>query len=78
MTTVIKANTTVYAKFEVEQKRVLYLQINNDWKTSNARYAAYVWTDGKDPMWFDLSQEDGDVYRVELTAEAKSWSNVIL
>lgn len=78
LTTVIKANTTVYAKFEVEQKRVLYLQINNDWKTSNARYAAYVWTDGKDPMWFDLSQEDGDVYRVELTAEAKSWSNVIL
>lgn len=77
LTTVIKANTTVYAKFEVEQKRVLYLQINNDWKTSNARYAAYVWTDGKDPMWFDLSQEDGDVYRVELTAEAKSWSNVI-
>lgn len=77
LTTVIKANTTVYAKFEVEQKRVLYLQINNDWKTSNARYAAYVWTDGKDPMWFDFSQEDGDVYRVELTAEAKSWSNVI-
>lgn len=77
LTTVIKANTTVYAKFEVEQKRVLYLQINNDWKTSNARYAAYVWTDGKDPMWFDLSQEDGDVYRVELTAEAKSWSNII-
>lgn len=77
LTTVIKANTTVYAKFEVEQKRVLYLQINNDWKTSNARYAAYVWKDGKDPMWFDLSQEDGDVYRVELTAEAKSWSNVI-
>ena len=77
LTTVIKTDTIVYAKFEVEQKRVLYLQINNDWKTSNARYAAYVWTDGKDPMWFDLSQEDGDVYRVELTAEAKSWSNVI-
>lgn len=77
LTTVIKTDTAVYAKFEVEQKRVLYLQINNDWKTSNARYAAYVWTDGKDPMWFDLSQEDGDVYRVELTAEAKSWSNVI-
>lgn len=75
LTTVIKANTTVYAKFE--QKRVLYLQINNAWKTPNARYAAYVWTDGKDPIWFDLSQEDGDVYRVELTAEAASWSNII-
>lgn len=75
LTTVIKANTTVYAKFE--QKRVLYLQLNNAWKTPNVRYAAYVWTDGKDPIWFDLSQEDGDVYRVELTAEAASWSNII-
>lgn len=27
LTTVIKANTTVYAKFEVEQKRVVYLQV---------------------------------------------------
>lgn len=74
LTTVIKANTTVYAKFD--QKRVLYLQLNSAWKASNARYAAYVWTSGKE-QWFDLSQEDGDVYRVELTAEATSWSNII-
>lgn len=79
LTTVIKDKTTVYAKFE--QKRVLYLQVPDDWKTLNARYAAYVWTDGntdgvKD-QWFDLSQEDGDVYRAELTAEATSWSNII-
>lgn len=74
LTTVIKANTTVYAKFE--QKRVLYLQLNSAWKASNARYAAYVWTSGKE-QWFDLFQEDGDVYRVELTAEATSWSNII-
>lgn len=74
LTTVIKANTTVYAKFE--QKRVLYLQLNSAWKASNARYAAYVWTSGKE-QWFDLSQEDSDVYRVELTAEATSWSNII-
>ncbi len=77
LTTVIKTNTTVYAKFEVEQKRVLYLQINEAWKTSNARYAAYVWTDGKDPIWFGLSQEDGDVYKVELASEATSWLNII-
>lgn len=74
LTTVIKDKTTVYAKFE--QKRVLYLQVPDDWKTLNARYAAYVWTSGKE-QWFDLSQEDGDVYRVELTAEATSWSNII-
>lgn len=74
LTTVIKDKTTVYAKFE--QKRVLYLQLNDAWKAPNARYAAYVWTSGKE-QWFDLSQEDGDVYRVELTAEAASWSNII-
>lgn len=74
LTTVIKTDTIVYAKFE--QKRVLYLQLNSAWKASNARYAAYVWTSGKE-QWFDLSQEDGDVYRVELTAEATSWSNII-
>lgn len=74
LTTVIKANTTVYAKFEVEQKRVLYLQINEAWK--NARYAAYVWKDGTD-KWFNLYQEDGDVYKVELTGEYASWSNII-
>lgn len=74
LTTVIKTNTTVYAKFEVEQKRVLYLQINEAWK--NARYAAYVWKDGAD-KWFNLYQEDGDVYKVELTGEYASWSNII-
>lgn len=74
LTTVIKANTTVYAKFEVEQKRVLYLQINEAWK--NARYAAYVWN-GDQSKWFNLSQVDGDVYKVELTGEYASWSNII-
>lgn len=76
-TTAIKADTTVYAKFEVKQKRVLYLQINSDWKTPNACYVAYVWKDGKTHEWFDLSYEDGDVYKVELKGEAASWSNII-
>lgn len=73
LTAVIKADTTVYAKFE--QKRVLYLQLSSSWK--GTRYAAYVWKDGKTPQWFDLTQEDGDIYRVELTGEASSWSNII-
>lgn len=76
LTTVIKTNTTVYAKFEVEQKRVLYLQLNEAWKTSSTRYAAYVWKDGTD-KWFNLYHEDGDVYKVELTGEYASWSNII-
>lgn len=73
LTAVIKADTEVYAKFE--QKRVLYLQLSSSWK--GTRYAAYVWKDGKTPQWFDLTQEDGDIYRVELTGEASSWSNII-
>lgn len=75
LTVVIKANTTVYAKFE--QKRVLYLQLPDGWKGSNVRYAAYVWTSGKDAQWFSLEQEDGDIYRAELTGEASSWPNII-
>lgn len=75
-TTAIKADTTVYAKFEVKQKRVLYLQISSDWNTPGARYAAYVWNGGTS-KWFDLYQEDGDVYKVELKGEAASWSNII-
>lgn len=74
-TTAIKKDLTLYAKFEVKQKRVLYLQINDAWK--NARYAAYVWKDSKNNKWLDLSYEAGDVYKVELTAEDVSWKNII-
>lgn len=74
-TTAIKKDLTLYAKFE--QKRVLYLQISSDWKTPNVRYAAYVWKDGNHHEWFKLSQVDGDVYKVELTGEYASWSNII-
>ena len=75
-TTAIKKDLTLYAKFEVKQKRVLYLQISSDWNTPGARYAAYVWNGGTS-KWFDLYQEDGDVYKVELKGEAASWSNII-
>lgn len=75
LTTVIKTDTIVYAKFEVEQKRVLYLQISSEWKTPGARYAAHVWNGGQGG-WFGLSQVEGDVYKAELTAEAASCSNI--
>ena len=51
MTTVIKTDTIVYAKFVVEQKRVVYLQVPDDWKTYNdngvktSSFSVYMWVD---------------------------------
>lgn len=70
LTTVIKANTTVYAKFEVEQKRDIYLQVPNEWKTYNngantSSIAVYMWQDSKS-HWFDMTLVEGNVYKAEI------------
>ena len=70
LTTVIKANTTVYAKFEVEQKRDIYLQVPNEWKTYNngantSSIAVYMWQDSKS-HWFDMTLAEGNVYKAEI------------
>ena len=70
LTTVIKANTTVYAKFEVEQKRDVYLQVPNEWKTYNdgantSSIALYMWQDGTS-HWFDMTLVEGNVYKAEI------------
>lgn len=74
LTTVIKANTTVYAKFEVEQKRVVYLQVPDDWKTYNdgantSSIALYMWQGGTS-HWFDMTLVEGNVYKAEITNES--------
>lgn len=75
LTTVIKANTTVYAKFEVEQKRDIYLQVPNEWKTYNnngvktSSIALYMWQ-GKESHWFDMTLVEGNVYKAEITNES--------
>lgn len=74
LTTVIKANTTVYAKFEVEQKRVVYLQVPNEWKTYNdgantSSIALYMWQGGTS-HWFDMTLVEGNVYKAEITNES--------
>lgn len=74
LTTVIKANTTVYAKFEVEQKRDVYLQVPNEWKTyddgaKTSSIALYMWQDGKS-HWFDMTLVEGNVYKAEITNES--------
>lgn len=70
LTTVIKANTTVYAKFEVEQKRVVYLQVPNEWNTYNdgantSSIALYMWQGGTS-HWFDMTLVEGNVYKAEI------------
>lgn len=70
LTTVIKANTTVYAKFEVEQKRDVYLQVPNEWKTYNdgantSSIALYMWQGGTS-HWFDMTLVEGNVYKAEI------------
>lgn len=74
--TVIKANTTVYAKFEVEQKRDIYLQVPNEWKTYNdngvsytSSIALYMWQ-GDTSHWFDMTLVEGNVYKAEITNES--------
>lgn len=75
LTTVIKANTTVYAKFEVEQKRDVYLQVPNEWKTYNdgantSSIALYMWQGGTS-HWFDMTLVEGNVYKAEITNESE-------
>lgn len=74
LTTVIKDKTTVYAKFEVEQKRDVYLQVPNEWKTYNdgantSSIALYMWQGGTS-HWFEMTLVEGNVYKAEITNES--------
>lgn len=82
LTTVIKANTTVYAKFEVEQKRVVYLQVPDDWKTYNhgantSSFAVYMWVDKDTYTWFEMKQVEGNIYSADITGTWASKKNII-
>ena len=82
LTTVIKADTTVYAKFEVEQKRVVYLQVPNEWKTYNngantSSFAVYMWIDKDTYKWFPMKQVEGNIYSADITGTWTSVTNII-
>lgn len=82
LTTVIKANTTVYAKFEVEQKRDIYLQVPNEWKTYNngantSSFAVYMWVDKDTYKWFPMKQVEGNIYSADITGTWTSVTNII-
>lgn len=81
LTTVIKANTTVYAKFE--QKRVVYLQVPDEWKTYNdngvktSSFSVYMWVDNNTYKWFPMKQVEGNIYSADITGTWTSVTNII-
>lgn len=81
LTTVIKDKTTVYAKFE--QKRVVYLQVPDDWKTYNdngvktSSFSVYMWVDNNTYKWFPMKQVEGNIYSADITGTWTSVTNII-
>lgn len=80
LTAVIKANTTVYAKFE--QKRVIYLQIPDAWKTYNngantASFAVYMWTSNTNNTWFGMTKVEDNIYKVDISGSWTTCTNII-
>lgn len=55
------ADGTVTAHFEEIPPKTIYLKPNNNWKSDNARFAAYVWNTEGD-FWFDMVDEDESGY----------------
>lgn len=83
LTTGIKTDTIVYAKFEVEQKRVVYLQVPDDWKTYNdngvktSSFSVYMWVDNNTYKWFPMKQVEGNIYSADITGTWTSVTNII-
>lgn len=83
LTTVIKTDTIVYAKFEVEQKRVVYLQVPDDWKTYNdngvktSSFSVYMWVDNNTYKWFPMKQVEGNIYSADITGTWTAVTNII-
>ena len=81
LTTVIKDKTTVYAKFE--HKRVVYLQVPDEWKTYNdngvktSSFSVYMWVDNNTYQWFPMKQVEGNIYSADITGTWTSVTNII-
>ena len=62
---------TITANFELIPPTTVYLKPNSNWKSDNARFAAYVWTDGVGSEWIDMKDVgcSGDYYYCEVPAK---------
>ena len=50
------ASITVFS----DNGTVIYLTPNSNWRADNAEFAMYTWADGKDFLWIDMTDPDGD------------------
>ena len=51
----------------------LYLAPNSNWKVDNARFAVYVWIEGGEYEWFDMTDPDGDgIYEANIPSKYSS------
>ncbi len=73
----ISGSTNIYARFvpETVTKRIYFKPIDS-WKTSSARFAAYVFSDDKTQNhWYSLTGDSNGYYYFDL--EETDWSNII-
>lgn len=45
---------------EIQNMHMVFLDPNDNWATSNARFVAYSWADGIEATWTDMTDTDGD------------------
>lgn len=59
-----------------EENVTLYLKPTGSWVQDNERYAAYFFEDGKDAVWRDMDEADGEDGCYEVVVP-EGYSNVI-
>ena len=53
-----------------ENNTTLYLKPNSNWLQSNARFAVYVWGNGVNSLWYDMTETETEgYYQVTLPAD---------
>lgn len=62
---------------DIAEGTKLYLTPNENWKTADARFAAYFFTNGVGDAWADMTAVGGVADLYELTAPAGTWAHVI-
>lgn len=75
--TVGSTNTTYYAKFvETENKNIIYLKPNSNWKQASARFAIYLFVDDNTYQWVSMTQVGSTGY-YQAEIPDGNWKNII-
>lgn len=60
---------TILTSYAADKDTVVYLSPNSNWKKDNAEFAVYVWIEGGDHRWIDMTDPDGDeIYEAAIPA----------